>query len=696
MSTPNPETPQCGEPRKKIAILGGGLGSLVTALELTRPGVNLGKYEITIYQMGWRLGGKGASGRNAMDDERIEEHGLHVWFGFYENAFRLIREVMAEWKIPADHPWATDDPAERWTRAFKPHSYAPLAEMRGGRWNLWNFRFGPAEGTPGDGSNPLDNIWDILHHLARRLLDVAGRSHEWHEAGAGAASPRAVENHATSAGEIIVWLEKRAVKTVGSLWKSAVALVRRGIAWMRLVLLGRTISAVVIEGWLTSPNESVRRLGILLNLGWALFRGLVWNAFSIARNTLDVLDGTDLRDFLCRHGATREAVNSPLAVAIYCGAFAYEGGDPAKLRMAAGAGIRSLLRIMLSYKGAMSWKMQAGMGDTIFMPIYEVLKARGVRFEFFHVVRGLRLSPDRKRIAEVVLGRQVTLVNPGGGYDPRRSVKGFDCWPSDPLWNQIAPAEVQQLQQAGIDLEDPDAKWPDRETVTLRAAAAPADGGFDRVVLGISIAALPAIAGELIAANHRFRKMIERVRTVRTGAFQLWQKQDLAALGWTQDSPVLGTYLDPLNTWADMSHLLDREGHPPERGIRNLSYFCGPVPDSVPDGQGAEYVGKKSDELLAELGRSLWPKFEPKLEVARYVRCNTKANERYVLTLPRSTKCRLAADESGFENLVLAGDWTRNQFNVGCVEATVMSGMFASLAISGSPARNRIVYSAGP
>ena len=34
------------------------------------------KFEITVYQLGWRLGGKGASGRNLNSKMRIEEHGL--------------------------------------------------------------------------------------------------------------------------------------------------------------------------------------------------------------------------------------------------------------------------------------------------------------------------------------------------------------------------------------------------------------------------------------------------------------------------------------------------------------------------------------------------------------------------------------------------------------------------------------------
>ena len=58
-------------------------------------------------------------------------------------------------------------------------------------------------------------------------------------------------------------------------------------------------------------------------------------------------------------------------------------------RLAAGVGLRGGLRVFLTYKGAMMWKMRAGMGDTIFTPYYKLLKRRGVRFEFFNNVTNL-------------------------------------------------------------------------------------------------------------------------------------------------------------------------------------------------------------------------------------------------------------------------------------------------------------------
>ena len=80
--------------KKQIAVLGGGAASLFAVWDLVHSDPHA--YDITVYQMGWRLGGKGASGRNAKLGNRIEEHGLHLMFGFYENVFRVIREAYGE------------------------------------------------------------------------------------------------------------------------------------------------------------------------------------------------------------------------------------------------------------------------------------------------------------------------------------------------------------------------------------------------------------------------------------------------------------------------------------------------------------------------------------------------------------------------------------------------------------------------
>src|SRR6185369_13408494 len=104
----------------EVAIIGGGCAGVSAAFELTRP-EHRGKYHVTLYQLGWRLGGKGASGRGV--GGRIEEHGFHVWMGFYENAFRLLRECYAE--LGRDR--ATTRIAD-WQDAFKPTAKVGLAD----------------------------------------------------------------------------------------------------------------------------------------------------------------------------------------------------------------------------------------------------------------------------------------------------------------------------------------------------------------------------------------------------------------------------------------------------------------------------------------------------------------------------------------------------------------------------------------
>jgi uncharacterized protein with NAD-binding domain and iron-sulfur cluster len=50
-----------------------------------------------------------------------------------------------------------------------------------------------------------------------------------------------------------------------------------------------------------------------------------------------------------------------------------------------------------------------------------------------------------------------------------------------------------------------------------------------------------------------------------------------------------------------------------------------------------------------------------------------------------TAKYRLAADKSGFANLVITGDWIDNGYNAGCVEASVWSGIQAANTILGLP-----------
>ena len=62
---------------------------------------------------------------------------------------------------------------------------------------------------------------------------------------------------------------------------------------------------------------------------------------------------------------------------------------------------------------------------------------------------------------------------------------------------------------------------------------------------------------------------------------------------------------------------------------------------------------------------------------AQYWRANPQPEERYVLSVAGSIASRLWPDGSHFENLALAGDWTRSGLDAGCIEGSVTSGMLA-------------------
>lgn len=71
---------------------------------------------------------------------------------------------------------------------------------------------------------------------------------------------------------------------------------------------------------------------------------------------------------------------------------------------------------------------------------------------------------------------------------------------------------------------------------------------------------------------------------------------------------------------------------------------------------------------------------------SQFIRANIVPTERYVTSPPGSTQFCLRPWQTGFDNLIIAGDWTYTGLNVGTVECTVMSGRLASHAITGFPA----------
>ena len=66
---------------------------------------------------------------------------------------------------------------------------------------------------------------------------------------------------------------------------------------------------------------------------------------------------------------------------------------------------------------------------------------------------------------------------------------------------------------------------------------------------------------------------------------------------------------------------------------------------------------------------------------SQYWSANIDPSDRYVQSLPGTDQFRLRSDESGYDNLFLAGDWTDSGLNAGCIEAAVLSGLQAANAV---------------
>jgi hypothetical protein len=70
---------------------------------------------------------------------------------------------------------------------------------------------------------------------------------------------------------------------------------------------------------------------------------------------------------------------------------------------------------------------------------------------------------------------------------------------------------------------------------------------------------------------------------------------------------------------------------------------------------------------------------------AQYWRANVDPIERYVLSLPKTNQFRLKADQSGFDRLILTGNWIDTGFNLACIESAAIAGMQAARALTGEP-----------
>lgn len=708
--------------KQKIVILGGGVSAMTTAMQLTEEPNWQEKYEITLYQMGWRLGGKGASGRNTDIANRIEEHGLHLWFGFYDNAFDLIQRCYADNNRPLTKPLAT------WQEAFKPFDIVVLEEYVWDKWEHWPLLLPRNDEMPGL-NGPPPTVWEYVRHILAALhvqhinyFKSQGKNKKTSSAAAptsknlnlwerisnlfsGQKNPELENEHDTFFKGIEQWWEKieHSIEAVGLEISGRLILTALRIV-ESLISKNPTHHSILLDIidrilrwlWLKIEHEidedpETRHLWVTTDFALSTIRGMIVDG--VITEGFDVINNIDFRDWIKKHGASAITIDSGLVQAVYGLVF----GGYKYFTFEAGTALRGAMRMAFTYRGSVYYRMQAGMGDTIFAPMYEVLKARGVKFEFFNKVKNLKLSSDKKNIESIEIGIQATVKN-NQEYNPLFDVKGLPCWPSNPLYDQLDQGE--QLKE--FNLESYWTPWQDVGTKTLQAGV-----DFDIVVQGIAIGALPVIAKELIAENEDWKKMVESVTACETNAFQLWFYPDVAGLGWPywmNEVPLSGSYKEPFDTWADMSDLIIRESWPDHAFPNNIAYVCGPIETKVDYSKwdfndhtvpmkAYEEVKNKTKDYLEKLSPHLWPNasdgngnfnwdllidLNNRIGVDRFnsqwFKANIDPSELYVLSETNSSIHRMKTHPCGFDNLYITGDWIDNGFNAGCVEAAVIAG----------------------
>ena len=683
--------------RQKIAILGGGIGALTTAFELSsQPGWQ-DKYDITLYQMGWRLGGKCATARGPND--RIEEHGIHGFLGSYYNALPLMAACYRELNRAPGQPLATFE------EAFKPGSFMLMWEFVNGSLKRWPFT-APTNTLRPDDPSSLQTIRQRLDGVMQFVDQSFEAQHT---------QGLSLHNLEIAAGRVLIQQLRRAIQTAESLDGGLLHTLDTAWQWLKLKL-----EALIVG------NDELRRLYIVTDFLLALVRGFL--ADNVAERGFDVLDDENFSDWLQRHGASVLTASSPLALNTVNLSYQYPQGDTARTAlMGAGCYLNWTLR-SFAYMGAFAWLFEAGTGETVIAPLYLVLKQRGVKFEFFHKVESLELSSDKTAVGAVNFGIQATLTAPTDTYQPLIDVKGLPSWPGEPLYAQLV--EGAALQAQGIDLES---YWTPWQPVAQRQLVAGKD--FDQLVFAISIGAIPHLCKDILADRPEWRAMVAKVTTVQTQTMQLWMNRTTLQLGWDitfknpTDTVIGATYLNPLDGQVDFTHLLKWENWPTTATPKSLWYFSGAMADyeAPPPFSDVDYPRRQRDRVKAQCVQYLQAAIGPLLPKAttnavsppgdpvgldfsllqnhdgttsgsgvqrfdqQFWRANIDPSERYVTSPPGSTATRLKAWGSGLSNLVLAGDWIYTGLNVGSVEGTVMGGRLASYAISGYPALKDIV-----
>lgn len=748
-------------PKKKVAILGGGLSGIVSAYYLSSVPDFSEHFDVTIYQMGHMLGGKTASTKDQREGHGHHnlEHGLHIMMGWYDNVFMMLREVMAEL-------------GTTWNEYFDPANDISLT--LGGYFGVYDtpnedyyvmdaFLPSLVPGEPGEPHripSPYQAITSIIKLLKKVLSSIGdGNEHSEllakhsdqlfashvHSVGKGKAYGALEEVHARL--DSVAPLMTDDLERYGEL-KAALFEQRD-----ELVQLLQTAHDVIHEAMAVAParehvrnaTERRRELGlhekrgsphaepppadVLAKIGLqmtdmmlSMAKGMLLDGvlFGEGYEAINHLEGVE---WCLSRGMEEESIHNPLMLAGYDLVFGYKGDDVGVPNMAAGTALFGLVNMMSAWHGSFFYKFNDGMGDIFALPVYEVMKRRGVKVHFFHKVEELggvtEHADGTLTVDEVRVRVQATpLSGDPSDYDPFvRDEREEPFWPVWPLYDRLQEGETLR----GIHLDSYYTPYDGVKNITLKRGE-----DFDDLIFAMSANPLFHTCQPLMEASAQFADMVKNQETIATIAVQLVMKEDTPTLGYVTPSgeaTTLTGFSEPLETWSDMTHLLGKESWGDR--AKSIQYFCGPYPScedpdcpelsdfGYPDRMLERATEDATDWLKARASwhwknvsvshphdgstpLNFWDQLvvPPALEdvlsgpdrlAEQYIRVNVEPPERYVLSPAEKVNHRRAADDSGFANLFLAGDWVKNGINSGCAESATTGGMLASRAVGGYP-----------
>lgn len=727
-------------PVQRVLVLGGGPAACTAAYWLAR---QPDRFRVTLATQGFRLGGKCAASRNPDADMRIEEHGLHAFVGFYENAFRTVREVYET----ADLPIAVGEPPYDIERGEGPFAGAFIGQRHPGlmaRWNDRDWRFFPtpraeydgrepgrvpeggAEDGPRYGATILRLLGNVREDLSALVDDRDERRGAFEAALAG--RHRAFVREALAdLGDIVeqaaLGVRSALVRAIDELQDMAfdgiVAAIARGdraLRWLARLLVEVRGALALHFGRRTDDDPEAW-------FTWGGLDSMLTIAIGIVHDRvvdLSALDDEDLVDWLTRHGLDRrEGVPASISQ-VYETLFAHADDDPIRpAKLAAGVGLRWFLLEFFAKKGWYAYDFRWSTGETLMTPYLLALQKLGVEVRFFHRVEELVVEgrADECRLASVRMRVQARTLD-DRPYDPLAlppKPGQPSCWPLRPRYEQLVHGE--SFQVAGTTFEDAYERWPSEvppaPEVELRHGV-----DFDWCVLGVPLGALPPIVRRLTdpaSPSHSpaWQAMVEGTGLVQTRSTQLWFRRGSDELFATPRGLVTG-FAQPQPSFGDLSHTIEWEGwgsDPP----RSVLYFTGAragttilpsldVHEHPRDALAAwrleleawmrEHFRGVFDNGPADFDALLDALAVPSAQAgarglerlwAQHFAVATQPSDLYVLSRPGETKLRLGPTDSGVRFLLLAGDWTKTDMNCGCVEAAMQSGMLAARALAGTP-----------